>query len=251
MLHNRTLAVVLVLALLLALNGGTAVRTTFDFPRLTLWAWERPEQLRFLTSSDVAVAFLAGSVYLDAEPTTRLRAQPLRVNPKTPLIAVVRLEVTPKTPAAFPDEYRAAVVRQILHAVDLPRVRAIQIDFDATRSQRPFYTALLQDLRTQSPPGRALSINALASWCFGDDWIAGLPIDEAVPMLFRLGMDRANIVSALDGGRDFREPLCRSSIGISTDEPWPEPLLHRRVYVFDPRPWDAATFNAVERKLAQ
>ena len=68
MLHNRTLAVLMVLALLLALNGGTVVRTTFDFPRLTLWAWERPGQLRFLTSSEVAVAFLARSVYLTGKP---------------------------------------------------------------------------------------------------------------------------------------------------------------------------------------
>jgi hypothetical protein len=251
MLQSRTFTVVLVLVFLLALNGGTPVRPTAISPRLTLWAWERPEQLNFLPPGDVGVAFLAGTVYLDDEPATRLRAQPLRVNTETPLTAVVRLEVTPSAPTEFTDEYRAAVVRQILHAVDLPRVGAVQIDFDATRSQRPFYRELLRDLHGQLPSGRALSITALASWCLGDDWMVGLPIDEAIPMLFRMGMDRANIVSALDGGRDFREPLCRSSIGISTDEPWPGPLLDRRVYVFDPRPWNPASFTAVERKLAQ
>jgi len=53
MLLIRTLSAALVLPVLLALNGGTAVRHTSDFPHLTLWAWECPEQLTFLGSGDV------------------------------------------------------------------------------------------------------------------------------------------------------------------------------------------------------
>ena len=32
-----------------------------------------------------------------------------------------------------------------------------------------------------------LTITALASWCDGDDWIDGLPVADASPMLFRMG----------------------------------------------------------------
>ena len=94
-----------------------------------------------------------------------------------------------------------------------------------------------------------LSITALGSWCMGDDWMSGLPITEAVPMLFRMGADRADIGQSLALGEDFREPLCRSSVGVSTDEPWPAPMLRRHVYVFHPRAWTAESFAAVQRRL--
>jgi hypothetical protein len=45
------------------------------------------------------------------------------------------------------------------------------------------------------------------------------------------------------------EPLCRSSIGLSTDEPWPASLAalnpSTRVYLFAPRPWQPAELTAV------
>ncbi len=236
------------LGLLLVLNGSTAVRRD-SRPHLTLWAWERPEQLTFLNSGDVGVAFLAGSVYLDASPVLRPRFQPLRVNPGTPLTAVVRIEITPQTPTDFSDAYRAEVARQILHLSDLPGVRELQVDFDARRSQRHFYRQLLEAVRAQWPADRRLSITALGSWCLADDWIAELPIDEAVPMLFRMGVDEGNILHALSSGQDFRDPLCRSSVGLATDEPWPQPLLDRHVFVFNTHPWNAQMVAAVQRGL--
>jgi hypothetical protein len=45
----------------------------------------------------------------------------------------------------------------------------IQIDFDATRSERGFYRALLNDLRARVPRSTAFSITALASLCIHDD----------------------------------------------------------------------------------
>jgi len=232
----------------LVLNGSETIPQVGIRPRLTLWAWERPESLTFLPP-DTQVAFLAGTIDLNSEPVLKPRFQPLRVNDRTPLIAVVRLEVTRLTPIEFDEAYRKAALREVLATADLPRVHELQIDFDATTSQRAFYRALLEDIRQRWPAGKSLSITALGSWCMGDDWIADLPIDEAVPMLFRMGVDRTTIVSALQRGKDFNEPLCRTSVGVSMDEPWPEPLLGRDVYVFNPKPWDAATVAQVQRRL--
>lgn len=218
-------------------------------PRLVLWAWERPEDLRFLPSKRIRVAFLAGSVYLDAQPVLRPRQQLLRVPEDAPVTAVVRLEITQNTPKLFTESYRGEVTQQILRLAALPRVSGLQIDFDATRSQRDFYRALLRDLRHGMRPAMPLSITALGSWCLGDDWLSALPIDEAVPMMFRMGPGGADIVRWIHSGQDFREPLCRHSVGISTDEPWPAPLLDRNVYVFHPRAWDWTTLAAVERRL--
>ena len=116
-------------------------------PHLTLWAWERPEDLRFLNSDNVGVAFLAGSVYLNPQPIVRPRLQPLRVGEQTPVTAVVRLEITKSTPAVFPDEYRTRLAEQIVRLAVAPQVSSIQIDFDATRSQQGFYRSLIGDVR--------------------------------------------------------------------------------------------------------
>jgi len=90
-----------------------------------------------------------------------------------------------------------------------------------------------------------ISISVLASWCIGDDWISVLPVDEAVPMLFRLGTGTNEVVTWLQSGRDFRVPLCRDSLGISTDERWRKLLSGRRLYVFRPRPWTEQAQSAL------
>jgi hypothetical protein len=237
---------------LLVLSGASAryrIGAEKSTPQVTLWAWERPEDLRFLNSHDVGVAFLAGSVYLDQQPVVRPRLQPLRVGEHTPVTAVVRLEITKSTPAIFPDTYCTRVAEQIVQLAAVPQVSALQIDFDATRSQQSFYRSLISGVRERLPAFIPLSITALGSWCMGDDWLGGLPITEAVPMLFRMGPDRAAIAQSLAWGQDFREPLCRTSVGLSTDEPWPVSLLGRHVYVFHPHAWTPQSFATVERRL--
>ena len=246
------LAPLAALLAMLMLSGASApshVGAAKLAPRVTLWAWERPEDLRFLDSDNVGVAFLAGSVYLDQQPVVHPRLQPLRVGEHTPVTAVVRLEPTKSTPTVFSDEYRTRLAEQIVRLSTAPQASSLQIDLDATRSQHDFYRALIGDVRRRLPASMPLSITALSSWCMGDDWLSGLPIAEAVPMLFRMGADRADIMQSLALGEDFREPLCRSSVGVSTDEPWPAPMLRRHVYVFHPRAWTAESFAAVQRRL--
>jgi Protein of unknown function (DUF3142) len=250
LLHKfASLTALLALLTLGGANVPAPVSAARSLPQVTLWAWERPEDLRFLTSDNVGVAFLAGAVYLDQQPVVHPRLQPLRVGGHTPITAVVRLEITKSTPAVFPDEYRHRLAEQIVRLSAIAQVSALQIDFDATRSQQGFYRSLLGDVRERLPASLPLSITALGSWCMGDDWLRGLPIAEAVPMLFRMGPDRASIVQSPSWGEDFREPLCRGSVGVSTDEPWPAPLLGRHVYVFNPRAWNPESFAAVQRKL--
>jgi hypothetical protein len=130
-----------------------------------------------------------------------------------------------------------------------PGTVGTQIDFDARSSDRSFYGDLLRDLRRRLPSGVALSITALASWCMEDDWIAGLPIDEAVPMLFRMGPGDAEVRRRLRRGQDFTDPACRLSAGVSTDEPMPRLHYGRRVYIFHPRPWTAASAANILREV--
>ncbi len=217
-------------------------------PRLVLWAWERPEDLRFVNSEHVGVAFLAGTIHLRGEDFEfRPRLQPLRVSPDTQLVAVVRLEAEPG--AALNQRQMDEARERIVKTSSLPQVVAVQIDFDATESQQGFYRALLLGLRQQLPRATPISITALASWCIGGDWIAGLPIDEAVPMLFRMGTGQNEVSSWLGSQRDFREPLCRGSLGISIDEPWKSLPRGRRVYAFSPKPWTQNSVAALDWEM--
>ena len=147
-------------------------------------------------------------------------------------MAVVRIESEDALYATHRE-----VERAILGATGPPGVLALQVDYDAKASARDFYRTVLKDLRNALPPGMPLSITALASWCESDDWISGLPVAEAVPMLFRMGAEPYR-------GNDFRPTVCRSSIGISTDEPLPQVPRGRRVYIFHPRSWSRGELGA-------
>jgi hypothetical protein len=91
-----------------------------------------------------------------------------------------------------------------------------------------------------------LSMTALVSWCGDGSWLASLPVDEAVPMFFRMGGPsgtRARRARSQDG---VRAGICTGSVGVSTDEAWPAIGAKQRVYVFRDGPWtkeDIARLN--------
>jgi hypothetical protein len=255
-------------------------------PRVMLWAWERPQDLRFIDPRTTGVAFLAGTVEIrsvsqgskesaaDEETTVVMlpRLQPLLVPPGTPLMAVVRVETpndlwhrpalaaarphtgasSPSPTSLYSEAQRQRVAGMIASVAAIRGVRAVQVDYDATQSERPFYRQLLEDARRRLPHAVPLSMTALASWCIGDTWLNSLPsgtIDEAVPMLFRLGPDAANVAAFVQDGNSFRARACRASLGVSTDEAFSQSLLKgqlkslagrrdpRRIYIFSSRAW--------------
>ncbi len=204
------------------------------FPRVVLWAWERPEHLNYMDPREAGVAVLARTIsWRDGLVTPYPRHQPAELPDGTPTIAVIRLE---SQSLPLPDQ--AAIAAQILAVSAVPQIRAIQIDFDARQSEREWYATLLETLHRRLPPNVALTITALASWCLGDPWIKNLPIADAVPMLFRMGHGEPA------GITEFSTPICRSSVGISLDEA-PLSLPHnRRVFIFNPHPWTPESYRA-------
>jgi hypothetical protein len=149
-------------------------------------------------------------------------------------MAVVRLESQ-----GGPLPEAAAIAQEAAKAA--LDVKALQIDFDARRSERAWYREVLERLRADLPAGLPLEITALTSWCQADRWTSGLPVADAVPMLFRMGPGEG-----YDGG-DFRNPMCRSSVGVSTDE-LPRAIPRgRRLFVFNPRPWTEEAYRGAIR----
>lgn len=214
-------------------------------PNKILWAWERPEDLRFIDPKEFGVAFLAQTLFIEKERVSpKPRRQPLDVAEGTYMIAVTRIETAKGTfeRPTFSSEMRQKTVSLIRNTLDLPNVKAIQIDFDATVSERNFYRAMMQDLRTQMPEGITLTMTALASWCAGDTWFADMPVAEAVPMVFQMGADSEKIKNYLKNNNDWTEPLCRGSYGISLEEGKFDGMKPgRRVYFFSNGPWEASS----------
>lgn len=220
-------------------------------PRVTLWAWERREDLRKVDVSRVAVAVLDRTVTIGLTVWSQPRRNPALLPEGVTRIAVVRIEAA--RGAVLNGANRDAAVEAILMSArepadGAPKIAALQIDFDATRSQRAFYRSLLRELRAQMPASMPLSITALASWCSRDRWLGEVPIDEAVPMMFRMEPDRRKGPADAEEFR-IREPLCEGAVGVSTTEPWPEDIAGRRVYVFSDNGWQADSAEDVERRL--
>jgi hypothetical protein len=214
-------------------------------PLTMLWAWETPEDIRDLDPTRTGVAFLSREVLLANPIQLRPRHQPLQLPPNTWLMADVRIDTAPNF---TPTSTTAAEVAQVIAAAASdPTIRALQVDFDATASQRDLYTAILKDLRHDLPPQIPLSITALVSWCGTHSWLTSLPVTEAVPMFFRMGGPTATRATHPKDANLVTEPLCSGSAGIATDETWPAIHSGQRVYVFRSGSWtkeDLARINA-------
>jgi hypothetical protein len=273
--HGATLATQ---ARVLASGGEGARADAMPLPSVMLWAWERPDDLRTVAPARAGVAYLAGTIFIREEADTdsansaavsvtyRPRLQTLQTAPNTKLLPVIRIE-TVQAPGGDAD--RALASDQIQRSVEILARAAssttppsIQIDFDATESERESYVALLRALRARLAANARISITALASWCEGDAWLADLPagtIDEAVPMLFRMGPDGPHVGDSLVAGNDFAVPACRTSVGISDDEPLSRSILggslasaqpvwaHKRIYLFHHGTWNATDIGELEK----
>lgn len=219
-------------------------------PPKTLWVWERSEDLSGIDTTSTAIAWLDQTILIGNRLSVLPRRQSMLYPQAVRRIAVVRIEAQPvaKLKGAADQKLIQEIVGQIMQSARKPDVAALQIDFDATRSQREFYSELLRELRARMPDKLPLSITALASWCSYDDWIADLPVDEAVPMLFRMEPDHRRASPDTAEFR-IREPLCTGSIGVSTHERWPADMAGKRIYIFADRGWREDLPYLIGRRL--
>jgi len=251
----RTLGFTLLSGALLAGGAGAPSGGAAGSRDVVLWAWERPEDLRFLGGRrDVGVAFLSETLTLDGpEIHASPRRQSLRVADTTPLEAVIRIEWVRGRPFVNTPGLRADIVRHFVAAAALPRVQGVQVDFDVPVSARPLYRETLQEIRAALPLTTRFSMTALASWCTtGTDWLDTLApfVDEVVPMVFSMGPDAQQVWGALDLLGGFASPVCSQSIGVAVGERAPRTVPARKVYVFDKHPWTRADFEASMLRLA-
>lgn len=221
-------------------------------PPLVLWAWERAEDLRFLASlpaGSIGVAYLHASVVLHGPSVVvHRRAASLQVPADTWQLPVVHIEADRALLPILQEGQRKELLRVLLVESARAGSGRLQIDFEAKPSQRAFYRQLLGELRSELGPRFPLSITALASWCLGDRWMADVPVDEIVPMFYRLGEGAPRLRAELRRGTDLAAE-CRHAFGLITDEPMIPPPSPRRLYLFSPAPWTQASLSWAREKL--
>lgn len=217
---------------------------------LILWAWERPEDLRF-AGQEAEVAAQTGFIELSGDRLiVRGRRHPLLTTPGQVTTTVVHVQIDPRRRLVWTPEREAQVAQAVLRLAKRPGVRRLQLDFEVRASERPILMAVLRGVRAGLPDGVELSMTALASWCETEAWLDEAPVDEIVPMLFRMGPGGERLKAKLAAGGDFANPRCRHALAVSADTPLARAPTGRRVYLFNPGSWTAASFATTRRRIA-
>ncbi len=202
-----------------------------------LWSWYTEDDFRPYANRDFGVAYLALSLQFkgSGEVVPSPRAIPVYIPPGMYQMAVIRFDLpynSQEPQPAFSETQRRLAARMIGEIAGLEHPQAIQIDFDAPPAAWPFYRRLLAEVRERVGPGTFLSITALVSWCDAlNTWLAGLPVDEIVPMAFSMGRATPDIVYTLNHGGEFAFPGCRASIGVGLGDYSRHPDLPRTGFI--------------------
>ncbi len=228
-------------------------------PKVTVWAWQRDEDLSYINPNRVSVAYFAGNIYVRGTLVSlRPRTEKLKLPPGAETIPVFRIETVRGDAIARENPGSTAakfVAKTIANRLEKLRggSKMVQIDFDALEDERPFYKALLKHLRVELPAGTRISITSLASWLMADRWLEPGSADEVVAMLFSIGAGKRDVLSrlakeGLDSGA--RIPI---AIGISASERntnkslFAANLLRKTpsLYIFNSRPWTESRLQAI------
>jgi hypothetical protein len=216
-------------------------------PTLILWAWERPEDLRF-APAEAEIAVQTGFVDIaGASFAAHGRRYPMLTS-HPPATALVHVQIDPAQPVQWTPALRQRVAAAVLHYAAVFPARRVQLDFEVRASDRQILLDLLADLRRGLPRGTILSMTALASWCDGETWLDAAPVDEIVPMLFRM-RGGETLKNRLAAGGDFRNPRCRAALGVASDAAIERAPPGRRVYLFSPANWTAADYERVRTEV--
>ncbi|MBS1955115.1 MAG: DUF3142 domain-containing protein [Cyanobacteria bacterium SZAS-4] len=240
-------------------------------PAINIWAWERDEDLSFIDPAKVSVSYFAGMIYVRGSSVSfRPRTQKLKLAKGTQTVPVFRIESlrgegmpgsVSTSDARMPDMSAATYVAKTIvsRMKELPPSNVVQLDFDALEDERPFYTAILKQLRRELPANSKISITALGSWLLSDRWLEDGDADEAVAMLFSIGADKKNILDRiqkqdLDSGTN-----AELALGISASEPDTNRVLFRahlqnkfdKLYIFNSRPWTQDRLLAITKEAFQ
>ncbi len=256
-------------AALLTLGAGMSFTSSNPLesktPKITIWAWERNEDLRFINPKETEVAYFAGNIYLQGERVRfRPRTHKLLLPPQTKTTPVFRIgTIRDSEPLSHSS---ADIVAEIISKQLSERsstagssIQQVQLDFDALEDEREYYKLLLERLRHKVPPKTKLSITALTSWLMQDRWLSRGCADEAVAMLFSMGPGKGSVLERIENTRLDTGAGLEIAIGISANEIETNKKLRSAgvlksagsIYIFNSRPWTERRFKAIKNEALE
>lgn len=140
-------------------------------PNQIVWAWQRPEDLRWLPAN-VGVAYVETSITLEKNHVyLQPRQHSLMVRHENAIIPVVHVDASWRQPPDLSLAQQKVIVDALVLAAQRGNSHVVQLDFEVRRSQRAFLAGVVKKARLRLPKDTALSMTALASWCAGDHWM--------------------------------------------------------------------------------
>lgn len=238
-------------------GGNLSLRSKPPDSLLTLWVWDTPDDLRFLKDKSTAVAYYAGTIKMRQGTVCFYPChKPLVVPTGQHLCPVFRIENS--STGAPPNGAADQVIKILTTYLDTSANvdHCVQIDYDASSCERPFYRYLLAKLRRNLPSGTHIVITALASWALADRWLPAGAADEAVIMLFSMG-NTDQILDTIGKKQLSVSTSIETSIGISVNEPLTNDRLSRlgiiqkahRLYLFNSFPWSCGGYLEATRLI--
>ena len=253
---TKTKIIIAVIFILILLAIGISFikprSNEFNNP-VILWVWERPENLYFLKDKNVTFAYLSGTVTKTNDGLVYYpRRQPLRIPDNNKTISVVRIE-DKSDKYGFNDEDQKEMSDFIVESCQEKKSNiSCQIDFDATKSQIDFYKKLVVEVREKLSKDINLSLTSLVSWCtISSPWFEELPIDEIVPMFFRLGKDDNLYWRKIKNGDLKLHPICQKAVGVATDEFLPNKIYleNKPIYIFNNKYWIQSDWDIIKANI--
>lgn len=229
------------------LAPATSAQIASSLARGAAWIWPNSSGPS-AAPGDIApyreAAVLVESLVLRAQGVERGgRTQALRLPPGVRVVPVVHIESASDAPTEFSETQRSAVLAAVRRHAPVATAGAgvFQLDFEAPARQREAYRALVTAVRKALPDDVKLSVTALAHWCTQGDWLDRLPVDEVVPMLYRLGphADAWRRRFEQSDNPDLARRCRGDAMGFATNDPPSSKLLARtiRAYWFDEDAW--------------
>lgn len=244
---------------LLDLGAMQVTQCVEQAPEVVLWSWEHKDDLSFIDRHKVAVACYAGTIVLGRDVATlKKRLNQLILPGDVFKFPVFRLENAHSNESPGRASFRSAVdlIAKYLAAEHFWQV---QIDYDATVSDRKEYLRFLQELRTRLPGKTVISITALGSWCLDDKWLQDAPVDEVVAMMFSMGRGKDEALSILRREHLDSGSCSRQSLGLSINEPGTRrevlQLVGRRdtsrLYLFSSSVWTKQNYQELVAEVTK
>jgi len=239
--------------ILIAVSILIIIIANYHKNKIYVWAWERPEDLRFLSNigdSNNIVYYAGGIVIRNGRLDIQPRINNLLTTQSARLIPIIRIDNF-DTSAVFTDILLQKVEDFIVTVCKHPSVVGCQVDFDARTSEHVIYANLLDSIKKRLPENIPLSITALVSWCDEFSWLNETSIDFAVPMFYRMGPDRDQIQDDRVGLTFMKSPKCQSAVGLSIDEivPAKKYIRGKDIYLFNDQSWTEENFISMSARF--